>query len=304
MNERIALGLIGYPLAHSLSPQMHHAALQAAGLEGEYTLYPIFPLPEGAGVLEKLLAKLRRGELRGLNVTIPHKQNVIAWLDELTGQARDIGAVNTLLMQGGRLVGDNTDAAGFLADLDRLVSREAQPAGCPQAPLALVLGAGGSARAVVYALASSGWQVTVSARRLEQAQGLAASLSTCLGKAPTINTLPLDASGLPMDSPPRLIVNTTPVGMFRHHPEPTGSDVASAGASPWPEKWLLPPGAAIYDLVYNPPETPLMRDARASGHPVSNGLGMLAEQAALAFKRWTGRKVPLQVMLQALERKK
>jgi shikimate dehydrogenase len=296
---------------------MHHAALEALGLAGEYRLYLIPPLPEGAGALGELLEKLRRGDLQGLNVTIPHKQAVMDWVDELTPRARGIGAVNTLFRQDNRLVGDNTDAAGFLADLGRFLSLKNRPGNRPGQPdHALILGAGGSARAVAYALAVSGWRVSVAARRLEQAEALAASLQAQLeGAAPIrprreLYALPLDPGIARIDPPPRLIVNTTPVGMFRRVPEPAGpgapgqpdpADVAQPGANPWPQELPLPAGAAVYDLVYNPPDTPLMQAARAAGLPAANGLGMLLEQAALAFERWTGRAAPRGVMAKSLQ---
>ena len=115
------LGLIGYPLGHSLSPTIHTAALKACGLEGDYSLFPVEP--DDIPGLEKLLSRLRTGELRGLNVTIPHKQNVIQFLDELTPRAGTIGAVNTIYFREGRLTGDNTDAPGFLSDLYRFLAR-------------------------------------------------------------------------------------------------------------------------------------------------------------------------------------
>ena len=145
------LGLIGYPLGHSLSPTIQQAALQAMCLPGEYRLYPIEPLPQGQSALVRLIERMRRGELDGLNVTIPHKPSVVPLLDELTPTAAGIRAVNTIYRDGSRLFGDNTDAPGFLTNLERLeITRPGR---------ALVLGAGGSARSVVYALAKRGWQV-------------------------------------------------------------------------------------------------------------------------------------------------
>lgn len=266
MSEPVfALGLIGYPLAQSRSPDLHHAALRAAGLHGEYRLYPIAPLPAGQAELEAILNELRRGDLHGLNVTIPHKQDVLPYLEALTPAARAVGAANTLFMEASRLSGDNTDIPGFLSDVQRLLPGIRGRA--------LVLGAGGSARAVVYALAQAGWRVTLAARRLTQAAELLRSLEG----ANTSQAIPLKSSSLTELANMNLVVNTTPVGMI---PYPD--------ASPWPEGVPLPPNAAIYDLIYKPPETKLMRQAKASGLPAFNGLGMLVEQAALAFERWTG----------------
>src|SRR5215208_6339717 len=149
----LQLGLIGYPLSHSLSPQIHTAALQACGLEGEYSLFPIAPADRQG--LQDLLSRLRSGEVQGLNVTIPHKQNVIPLLDELTPTAESIGAVNTIYLRDNKLMGDNTDTMGFITDLKRFLN--ALPSSIVARPWSLVLGAGGSARAVVYALLNDGW---------------------------------------------------------------------------------------------------------------------------------------------------
>jgi len=283
------LGLIGWPLEHSLSPRMHNAALQALGLAGEYRPYPIQPLPDGATALQELLNRMRQGEIKGLNVTIPHKQNVLPLLDNLTPAARAIGAVNMIGCQGKSLTGSNTDAPGFLADLKNVfpsIFKEPEPA-------ALVLGAGGSARAVVYALAQAGWRVMVAARRLEQAEELASSLT--LDKSASITFNPSSITPLLLEKstvsiPFSLLVNTTPLGMF--------PDIAS---SPWPDGVHFPTDAAVYDLVYNPPETALLRTARTAGLPNANGLGMLFEQAVVAFETWTGQPAPRLAMRNALE---
>ncbi len=279
----LRLGLIGYPLGHSLSPRIHNAALRALGLEGEYRLYPIAPAQSPREVAA-LLDEMRANTLHGLNVTIPHKQAVIPLLDELTPEAEAIGAVNTIFTRDGRLVGDNTDAPGFWADLARFLKDAGrEPGGC-----ALILGAGGSARAVAYALLTHGYEVTIAARRIEQAVALCNSLSTVRGH---LQALELHQSSISnLKSSIHLLVNATPVGMAPH-----------ADASPWPAGLPFPSGAAVYDLVYNPPETTFVRQARAAGLPAVTGLGMLAEQAALAFERWTGRAAPRAVMLAAAQ---
>ncbi len=140
-----SFGLIGYPLGHSLSPQIHGAALHALGISGEYGLYLIPPLPEGEDELAVLLTRVRTGEIHGLNVTIPHKQNVIPLLDELTPAAQTIGAVNTIFLREGILIGDNTDAPGFWGDVGKLVERGVESGELYLS--ALVLGSGGGARA-------------------------------------------------------------------------------------------------------------------------------------------------------------
>lgn len=291
------LGLTGYPLGHSLSPKLHNAALVKAGLAGAYALYPV-PPGDAAG-LAALLARMRAGELHGLNVTIPHKQAVMPLLDELTPTAQAIGAVNTIFngqwsMVNSQLpitnlqtpvpssqlpapiIGDNTDAPGFLRDVRRFMGDD-----FGRRPSALILGAGGSARAVTFALANQGWAVAVAARRLPQAEDLVASLAGhVVGSLTAVSLTPAALRGLT----PGLLVNTTPVGMAPH-----------VAASPWPEELALPE-TAVYDLVYNPRQTNLVRAARAAGLPVTTGLGMLMEQAALAFTRWTGVEVDFRAL--------
>jgi shikimate dehydrogenase len=278
------LGLIGYPLSHSLSPKIHNAALRACGLQGDYSLFPIHP--DDSQALKDLLARVLSGEIRGLNVTIPHKQSVIPLLDELTDTAKTIGAVNTIYLRNDALVGDNTDAPGFLADLKNVFDFSS----CILPPSALILGAGGSARSVVYALLNNGWSVTVAARRLEQAQQLADSftnyqLSRSIPSGPIMNLTDLRLSTFD------LLVNTTPLGM-----------APNTDQSPVPENTFLSKHTKIYDLIYNPRETKLVREARAQGLSATTGLGMLIEQAALSFEIWT-RHDPSREIIQAATEK-
>ena len=237
----IKLGLIGYPLRHSLSPKIHKFALKSCGLQGDYSLFPIQPhdLPG----LKDQLARVRSGEITGLNVTIPHKQTIIPLLDELTPTAQAIGAVNTIFMQNDKLTGDNTDAPGFLNDLKRTIRNKGKRKSV------LVLGAGGSARAVVYALLNDGWEVAITARRPEQVQTLIAQFSnsdSCLVSIEYHRSiLQLFLPGL------SLLVNTTSVGM-----SPNVDD------SPWPTDLPFPVKCPVYDLVYDPKEPKLVKDAR------------------------------------------
>lgn len=269
------LGLVGHPLTHSVSPAIHRMALAAAGLDGEYRLHPVPPPPEGLAEMERLLAGMRMGEIDGLNVTIPHKQNIIPYLDRLDPAARAVGAVNTISPEDGRLVGRNTDIGGFRRDLARTLA--------PAPGRALVLGAGGAARAVTYALLKDGWVVSVAARQLEQARELVRQLAG-IGE---VLPLPLPAGGVEALQP-TLIVNTTPLGMAPH----------TAG-SPWPADRPFPPGSAAYDLVYNPRQTAFLEAARAQGIPFAGGVGMLVEQAALAFQTWTGVLPPFDPLMEA-----
>jgi shikimate dehydrogenase len=274
--QTFKLGLIGYPLSHSLSPRIHTAALQSCGLEGDYSLFPIPPNDRPG--LKDLLSRLRSGEFHGLNVTIPHKQNVIPFLDILTPTAGSIGAVNTIYVRNAKLIGDNTDAPGFLADLKLLIDSSA----FNFQPSALVLGAGGSARAVVYALLNDGWNVILAARRMEQANELAKQFEAI--KIIEFNLQTFRLSNF------QLIVNTTPLGMS-----------PNIDQSPWPEDLSFPKDAAIYDLVYNPGETKLVRDARLQRLQATTGLGMLLEQAALAFEIWTSCNLSREVLRASLE---
>lgn len=271
----IRLGLVGYPLEHSLSPKIHAAALRSCGLEGDYSLFLIHP--DDKQGLKDLLVRLRTKEFHGLNVTIPHKQNVIPLLDQLTSIAQTIGAVNTIYVREDKLIGDNTDVAGFLKDLDRFLADDQSKITSRKS--AIVLGAGGSARAVSYALLNEGWQVIIAARRVEQAERLATSF---LPYELRIANGDLSDVNLPDIA---LVVNTTPVGMS------PGID-----RSPWPREMPFPKGAAIYDLVYNPRETKLVRDASAQGLSATTGLGMLIEQAVLAFEIWTGHSPSRELM--------
>lgn len=273
----IKLGLIGYPISHSLSPKIQNAALKACGLEGDYSLYPI--TPNDMPALMALFDRARSGEITGLNVTIPHKQNVIGLMDELTTTAKTIGAVNTIYFRNGKLIGDNTDAPAFLSDLNRFIGNRELGNGNQRS--ALVLGAGGSARAVVYALWNDGWHVTIAARRIEQAQQLAVSFPS--HKIQVIEFLDLQLSTF------NLLVNTTPIGM-----------TPNIYQSPLPANLSFPSNTLIYDLIYNPLETKLVKDARLQGLSATTGLGMLIEQATLAFEIWTGHTPPINVLFESI----
>ena len=280
----IHLGLLGYPLSHSLSPKLHGAAFAALAIHGEYLLYPV--APGAIGGLAELARHMRDGEIDGLNVTIPHKQTIIPLLDELTPSAKAIGAVNTLYLNNGKLIGHNTDAPGFLADQARFLRNSVIE------KKALVLGAGGAARAVVYALLKDGWKVTLAVRRadLNQARALIEAFEPQIGSS-SMDLVMMEAGDLErLGSRTQFIVNATPIGMF---PE---TDI-----SPWPNGLPFPKEAAVYDLVYNPRQTRLVEAAQAAGLRATTGLGMLVEQAALSFACWTGRDVPREVLFAVVE---
>ncbi len=276
----IYLGLIGYPLEHSLSPKLHIAALKACGLQGDYSLFPIHP--DDKQGLKDILNRVRAGEMQGLNVTLPHKQNVISLLDELTDTSISIGAVNTIHMRDNKLIGHNTDAQAFLTDLKRFLTTVTQRHRGLLNKNVLVLGAGGSARAVVYALANDGWNIIIAARRIEQAEQLLTSFPNYELRIMHYTDLRLSTFDL--------LVNTTPLGMS-----------PNINQSPLPANLSLSSNTLIYDLVYNPGETKLVKDARAQGLNATTGLGMLIEQAALSFEIWTGHNPSRAIMRASLE---
>jgi shikimate dehydrogenase len=269
---------------------MHNAAAADLGLDLAYL--PLAVEPEKLAAAVRGLAALG---FVGANVTVPHKEAVIPLLDIIDPAAEAIGAVNTIIVSpepasaGGQpstLAGYNTDWSGFMADLDRLGvevgGRES-----------LILGAGGSARAVAYGLAMAGCRVHICARREEQARQVVDALAN---HCPP-NSLAAHGWRALQDANVRfpataLLVNTTPLGM-----------VPQVDASPWPDTVALPKKAFVYDLVYNPAETRFMRQAREAGHQASNGLGMLLRQGALAFKLWTDLEPDLAIMAQALRLK-
>lgn len=305
----IQLGLIGYPLLQSQSPALHGAALQELGVDGEYRLYPVAPGDEPE--LRAHIDRVRNGKLLGLNVTLPHKQTVVPLLDRLTPLAAAIGAVNTIFLKDGQVWGDNTDAPGFLHDLGRVFPKLQSIPSTDR--LALVLGAGGAARAVAHALAFSGWELVLAARRPEPLHALVQSLlrAATYGQAAPkagveinspvtrpfsrVSSIPLSPRGvrdwmIKPENIPALIVNATSAGMI---PNPE--------SNPWPEGVPLPPGACVYDLVYKPRQTVLLQDAQRAGLPAANGLGMLVEQAALALECWLGRPALRDAMRQAVD---
>jgi shikimate dehydrogenase len=276
--------LVGWPLVHSLSPLIHSAALEAASLQGGYHLYPIPPLPKGAQAMSAVIDQMRSRDLQGVNLTIPHKQSVIPLLDGLTGVAKAIGAVNLIYPEDGRLIGDNSDAPAFLLDLQSTLGFTEQTGRS-----ALILGAGGAARAAVYVLLQAGWHVVIASRKLEAARQIVGELSQRkTTRSQRLSALPLEADALGNIAACDLIVNGTPVGMLPQIHE-----------NPWPAGLPFPPPASVYDMVYNPSETALIRAARSAGMPGVNGLGMLVEQAALSFERWTGHPADRRVMREA-----
>ena len=269
------LALIGWPVEHSRSPAIHGAALEALGVDAAYLAFAV-----RAERLGEAIAGLRAVGARGLNVTIPHKRAVIAHLDALDADATRIGAVNTIVRDGERLVGTNTDATGLVRSL--------KDAGCdPAGASALVLGAGGAARAAVVGLTRAGVsRVTVASRRLRCAQELATEL----------------AGAIPIGAVDLASVRAEGIDLLVQATSATMSDGAEAFARALPID-RLPERTTVVDLVYTPLETTVLRDARERGLRVVDGLGMLVHQAALSLERWLGVSPPIEVMrAAALER--
>jgi len=275
------VGLIGWPVGHSVSPPMHNAAFAALGLDWCYVPLPVALEPSNR--VGEAVCGLRALGLRGANVTVPHKQAVMPYLDRLTPAAQAIGAVNTIRVEAdGTLLGDNTDAPGFVADLR---DHGVDPAG----QRVLVLGAGGSARAVVYGLAAAGSRaITICNRTLDKANSLAAEMQTLF---PTCLILAADFPGplAALSAAADLVVNSTSLGMTPH-----------VDGLPWATDVAFRPSQTVYDLIYNPPQTRLLQKATADGAPAIGGLGMLIWQGAIAFEIWTGSAAPVDVMRRAV----
>ncbi|TEU04860.1 MAG: shikimate dehydrogenase, partial [Dehalococcoidia bacterium] len=299
-------GLIGYPVGHSISPAMQQAAFDHYKLDIRYELWETEPSELGA-----VVERLRRPETLGANVTVPHKEAVMPSMDELDDLALEIGAVNTIVNRGGRLIGYNTDAGGFL----RALRKEGgfDPAG----KRAVLVGAGGVARAAGFALARAGVKsLFITDIIAERAHGLASDLERILartqGPPPRSCVDAKDVGGvasldfkmhpipeikvLSSDEPLfektvlgcDLLVNCTPVGMKHSNTE---------GKSPL-DVGLIPKGALVYDVVYNPLETPLLADAKKAGARTLSGLAMLVYQGAMSFEMWTGKEAPIDIMFE------
>ena len=269
------LAVIGCPVEHSLSPAMQNTAIAAAGVDFAYIALKV--LPE---CLALAVAGLRATNFRGFNVTIPHKQTIMPLLDEVTDEARKIGAVNTVVNNDGKLIGYNTDAEGFVAGLIA--------ADClPQGKKAVILGAGGAARAVMYGLLKNGANlVVVGARNSNKAEALASDFADM---GDTFGVAFADKRFAFATSEADLFINATPLGM-------TGQTKMMP-----PIDWeTVKPSATFYDLIYTPAETKFLREAKQRGHKAINGELMLAAQGAAAFKLWTGQDADTDKMKKTL----
>ena len=271
------LGIIGFPIGHSISPRFQQAALDDIGIDASYQAWEVAP-----DQVAQFVQGLRDPDVLGINVTVPHKEAVIPHLDEVDDWATSAGAVNTIVNRRGRLTGHNTDGSGFLRALHDVSNFE------PQGRRVLVLGAGGAARGVVLALIRQGvGQLIIANRTLQRAERLSqmAQENGLDAQAIALADPALVAAAAAAD----LIVNSTTVGMS-HGTDETGSPLS------WDQ---IPPTALVNDLVYNPLETPLLIAAARAGASTLGGIHMLVYPGAASFEMWTGREAPVKIMLEA-----
>ena len=270
--------LLGYPVGHSMSAVMHNAAFRELGLDYRYELKSVPPDELGALVA----SELRRTDFAGGSVTIPHKVAIMEHLDGVDPSALRIGAVNTIVNEDGRLKGYNTDGTGALRGIIEVH-------GAIDDSRVVMVGAGGAAKAVGYHLSTRVEELTIANRTPEKAEELARTLSANPECRATVKSIPLDEGALRASiREADILVNGTPLGM---HPE--------TGRTPV-EKDLLHPGLLVFDLVYNPVKTRLLRDAEEVGASILPGVNMLVYQGATAFKMWTGEDPPVETMRAAV----
>ncbi len=269
-------GIFGYPVEHTFSPGMHNAAFTKLGIDACYVPFAVNPASLEAAV--KAIVPLG---LNGLNITVPHKEHVISYLDQLSEEARLIGAVNTIQIRDGKLVGHNTDGRGFIRSLRTDAGFN------PKGKIVLLLGSGGAARAVGFSLALEGVRKTYFYDiDTQKAETLARDV---------LNRTGADAEALPAGSlaaaaeAADCLINATPLGLKTKDPIPL-------------QKECIRKDHLVCDLVYNPPETKLLKAARERGAKRLPGIGMLLYQGVIAFEIWTGEKAPVPVMKRALAR--
>ena len=268
MTKRVVL--IGHPVSHSLSGAMQQAAFDDQGIDATYELWDRAPI-----ALPEAIEELRGDDFLGANVTIPHKEKVVPLVDRLTEEAHATGAVNTITKEGKRLIGHNTDVPGFRVALDGLVGRQKMPRA------AVVLGAGGGARAVVYGLITEGFQrIVVFNRHLHRAEALVKHFGRSAAHM-ELRAMPWHESIIEAElAKSKVLVNATSIGL-------------TSDETPIPGE-LLPPDLLVLDLIYN--RTRLLRDAEAAGSAATDGELMLLHQGAAAFSLWTGKPAPLELM--------
>ena len=271
-------GILGYPVGHSLSPQIYAAAFKAAGFKN----YNYIPIPIQPGKLMLAVEGIKGLNFRGVNVTIPHKTAILKYLDAIDSDALGIGAVNTVVNDGGMLTGYNTDVAGFLAALSEA---NFLPEDCN----AVVLGAGGAARAILWGLCKRKAEfITIGARNPQKADALAKDFMQ-YGSVEGLDWNSEQFTNAMQTAD--ILINTTPLGMFPNVDEMPPVDLK-----------LLPEGALVYDIVYNPVETKLLRTAAEFGYPTLNGISMLLLQGKESYRLYTGQVPDMKVMTKTLEK--
>lgn len=269
--------LIGDPVEQSLSPAMHNAAFQTLGLKCAYIALRV-PKP----MLADAIASVRALGIAGLNVTIPHKIDIVGLLDELDKFASLVGAVNTVKNDGGKFIGFNTDGEGALRALQGKI-------GSVRGKEVVLLGAGGAARAIAFSLARAGAKLTIANRTVPRARALASTIEQKLG----INVEVTSLSRAELTKALKnacVLINATSVGMY---PKTEKTLVRAS---------MMHRGLVVFDIVYEPLQTKLLREARRAGGETIDGLGMLAHQGALAFEIWTGKRAPIKIMKAAAKR--
>jgi shikimate dehydrogenase len=269
--------IIGDPIEHSLSPTIHNAAFQACGFDYVFVAFRV-----KREELKEAVQGMRALNIAGCCVTIPHKVAVISYLDNVDPLAAAIGSVNTIVNNNGLLTGYNTDAPGFLEPIaNKGIALEGKNV--------VMLGAGGAARAVSFMLVNAGVKLTILNRTVEKAADLADRLKKSLNK----DVVPCEMSPENLErtvTSADILVNTTSIGMT---PDVTKTPVPAG---------LLRKGLVVYDIIYNPGETRLLREAKGKGAVVLNGEEMLAWQGALAFEKWMGQKPPIDIMIKELRK--
>lgn len=275
-NSKIC-GIIGDPIGHTISPAMHNAAFKALNLD-----YVYVPFRVSSEDLPRAVEALRVFNIRGVNVTIPHKVSIIPLLDGIDEYARKIGSINVVVNENGRLAGYNTDAHGFLyALLDQGVEPEGQKVA--------VLGAGGASRSICFALAERGASLTILNRTPGNAARFAVEMSELTGRPFQVLGLTAENLAAALDNC-TILINTTSVGMYPH------SDATLV------DHRLIKSHHTVIDIVYNPFRTRLLAEAERSGARTISGIDMLIWQGALAFEIWTGRQAPINIMRKDAQR--
>ncbi len=267
-------GILAYPAGHSLSPVMHNAGFQEAGVDAEYKFFEKSPEE-----LESFIREVREKKISGLSVSIPHKEKIIPLLDEITDAAREIGAVNTVYWEGEKLVGDNTDYLGVQLALEKNAKVQLS------ARNVVVLGGGGAARAIIYALISQSCDVSVITREAWEFEGLKKDFGDRIKNYDFIQNLE--------KYDPEILINSTPLGMKGKF----------EGMSFVDSKWFENHKPLVFDIVYNPRETQLLKDARAAGCETLEGIKMFLWQGISQFQKWFPRELArVEIMEKVIEK--